>query len=99
MAKENCWEFKSCGRQPGGARVAELGVCPASTEQRTAGVNGGANGGRACWAVTGTLCGGRAQGTFAMKVVGCQTCEFYGKVKSEEGTAFVGPSQILTRLS
>jgi hypothetical protein len=99
MAKQNCWEFKSCGRQPGGARAADLGVCPATTEMRVNGVNAGAKAGRACWAVTGTLCGGRVQGTFAMKVLNCQTCEFYGKVKSEEGTAFVGSSQILARLS
>jgi len=28
--KLNCWEFKKCGRQPGGPKVAELGVCPAT---------------------------------------------------------------------
>ena len=58
MARENCWEFKSCGRQPGGSRVSDLGTCPASTEARIDGSNQGKNAGRACWFVAGTLCGG-----------------------------------------
>ncbi|MFH1294085.1 MAG: two-CW domain-containing protein [Pseudomonadota bacterium] len=29
MAKTNCWEHKKCGRKVGGAKVQELGVCPA----------------------------------------------------------------------
>ena len=62
MAKQNCWEFKSCGRQPGGAKTAELGLCPAATEPRLNGVNSGRNGGRSCWAMTGTLCGGAVHG-------------------------------------
>jgi hypothetical protein len=28
--KLNCWEVKKCGREPGGVKVKELGVCPAS---------------------------------------------------------------------
>jgi len=85
--KINCWEFKKCGRQPGGPRAAELGVCEAA---RTAGAgfNGGVGAGRICWAVAGTLCGGKVQGTFAQKVTNCMACEFYLAVKKEEGTAF-----------
>ncbi|MGE5174112.1 MAG: two-CW domain-containing protein, partial [Betaproteobacteria bacterium] len=30
MEKLNCWEHKKCGRQPGGHKVAELGVCPSA---------------------------------------------------------------------
>lgn len=85
MAKTNCWEFKKCGRQPGGAKAAELGICAASIEARTDGINGGQNGGRVCWAVTGTLCGGRVQGTFARKIVNClMDCEFFKSVLREE---------------
>ena len=29
--KKNCWEVKKCERQPDGAKVEELGVCPSST--------------------------------------------------------------------
>jgi hypothetical protein len=25
----NCWEFKNCGREIGGIKVKEMGVCPA----------------------------------------------------------------------
>ena len=73
----NCWEFKKCGRQRGGIQAAELGICPASAESRTNGINGGTNGGRACWALAGTLCGGKVQGTFAAKLVNCMKCDFY----------------------
>ncbi len=85
MLKENCWEFKKCGRQPGGAKVGELGLCPASTDASAEGVNNGKKGGRVCWAVTGTFCGGKVQGTFAQKQLSCMTCEFFKKVKEEEG--------------
>ncbi len=81
----NCWEFKSCGRGPGGTSVASLGVCPAATDVRMNGVNGGVNGGRACWALAGTLCGGIVQGTMAMKLGSCMRCEFYKKVIKDEG--------------
>ncbi len=85
MDKINCWEYKKCGREPGGARADELGVCIAATETRTDGVNGGKNGGRVCWAVTGTLCGGHVQGTFARKVANCLLdCAFLKLVMREE---------------
>ncbi len=86
MPRQNCWEFKNCGRSPGGAKVSELGLCPACIEVSANGLNSGKNGGRICWAVTGTLCGGQVQGSFAQKQVSCMTCEFFKKVKEEEGT-------------
>ncbi len=85
MEKVNCWEFKKCGREPGGAKVAELGVCMAAVEVRTDGINGGKNGGRICWAVTGTLCGGKVQGTFARKFANCLLdCNFFKLLMKEE---------------
>jgi hypothetical protein len=98
MAKINCWEFKNCGRQPGGAKVAQYGVCPASTEPRVDGLHGGTSGGRACWAVTGTFCGGVVQGTFAAKLANCMTCEFYVTVAREEGPALLKPRHVIERL-
>lgn len=94
----NCWEFKHCGRQPGGAKVAELGVCPAASEAKLHGANHGQNGGRACWGVAGTLCGGKVQGTYATKLGNCMACEFYKLVQKEEGPAFKGGAQILALL-
>lgn len=85
--RTNCWEFKKCGRQPGGARVAELGACRAATADLIA-LNNGTRGGRICWAIAGTLCGGTIQGTFAQKIANCMVCEFYQSVRREEGSHF-----------
>ena len=98
MAKLNCWEFKNCGRQPGGAKAAELGVCPAAIETRANGCNCGQNGGRACWVLTGTLCGGLVQGSFAQKLGNCLKCEFYELVASEEGPNHESSKDILARI-
>jgi len=62
----NCWEFKKCGREKGGVKAAELGVCPASPDH-----------GGHCARVAGTLCGAKVQGTFASKLASCLSCEFY----------------------
>ena len=98
MTKLNCWEFKKCGREPGGAKSAELGVCPAATETRTNGLNCGKNGGRACWPIAGTLCGGKVQGLFAEKLTNCLQCEFYQMVGAEEGTEHVSSKEIIAHL-
>lgn len=97
--KLNCWEVKQCGRQPQGAKIAELGICPAATEGKVNGVNGGVNGGRACWAIKNTLCGNMVQGGFSEKFVTCLSCEFYTKVRDEEGSSFTISKEILTRLN
>ncbi|WP_440950970.1 two-CW domain-containing protein [Methanosphaerula subterraneus] len=99
MTHLNCWEFKKCGREPGGENASELGICPASTETLTDGVNHGKNGGRACWAISGTMCGGKVQGTFATKVGTCLNCEFYQQVQWEEKPRFETSSKILARLN
>jgi hypothetical protein len=98
MTKTNCWEFKKCGREPGGSKSGELGVCPAAIETRTDGINNGKNGGRACWAISGTLCGGKIQGTHAMKVGNCLNCDFYQIIQKEERPDFKTTSHILKRI-
>lgn len=82
----NCWEFKKCGREPGGARVNELGVCPAATEISLDGFHRGDNAGRACWIIAGTFCGGKVQGSYAAKSKNCADCEFFKQVLEEENT-------------
>jgi hypothetical protein len=94
----NCWEFKKCGRQPGGAKAAELGICPAAIEKRTNTLNHGVNGGRVCWLVAGTLCGGVVQGTFAAKLANCLKCEFYQSVGKEEGMGLANIREVLALL-
>ncbi|MGO9210717.1 MAG: two-CW domain-containing protein [Terriglobales bacterium] len=99
MPKVNCWEWKKCGRQEGGAKVAELGVCPAANAERINGANCGLNGGRACWALAGTLCGGQVQGTFAAKLSNCMACDFYKLVAQEEGANLLSSRAILGRMA
>ena len=62
----NCWEFRQCGCEEGGANAEELGVCPAYPDH-----------GHACAFVRGTLCRGKAQGHPVAKVAGCLQCEFH----------------------
>lgn len=82
--KKNCWEHKKCGRQPGGSKAAELGICPVTTYTELDGAHEGQNAGRACWAIAGSLCGGKIQGTYAQKLHNCWRCEFMNAVKAEE---------------
>ncbi len=84
----NCWEVKKCGREPGGSRALELGICPAAEMEHYSGINRGKNGGRVCWAIVGTLCGGKVQGVFAEKVATCMNCDFYKAVEQQEGRDF-----------
>lgn len=62
----NCWEFKKCGREAKGLKAKELGVCPAYPDH-----------GAQCARIAGTLCGGKVQGSFAMKLANCMQCDFY----------------------
>ena len=56
-----CWEYMKCGRDNDCSMK-----CPAYP-----------NFGRVCWAVAGTFCEGKVQGTFAQKYEDCKKCEFY----------------------
>lgn len=72
----NCWELKNCGREKEGARTSELGECIAAKE----------NLGHSCWAIAGTLCGGKVQGTFAEKERDCVKCIVYIKYNRLNGS-------------
>jgi hypothetical protein len=89
----NCWEYKKCGREVGGSRIQELGVCPAAEDQLWDGVNGGTNAGRFCWYVVGTYCDGDVQGTFVAKYRKCVQCDFFLKVDLESGKKFIFTKQ------
>lgn len=62
----NCWEYKQCGREKGGINAKKKGVCPAYPDR-----------GKVCARVAGTLCGGKVQGEFVMKLLSCMKCDFY----------------------
>jgi hypothetical protein len=97
----NCWEHKKCGREPHGSKVNELGICPAATCKTTDKLKNGKNGGRCCWAVVGTLCGGKVQGSFAEKMTNCMNCDFFKIVWKEEHekNTYVETKDILALLS
>lgn len=73
----------------------ELGECPAAMEKGYSGFNSGTNGGRACWVIAGTFCGGKVQGTYAQKLANCMVCEFYKKVRAEEGPNYHASKHIM----
>ncbi len=89
MERENCWEVMKCGRQTGGENVHDLGECIAALSSQYDGLNKGKHGGRFCWVITGTLCKGEKQGTYAKKLKSCLDCKFLKQVNEEEGRFFI----------
>ncbi len=87
--KINCWESVGCGRELGGENVSESGVCKASLNTSADGTNGGINGGRVCWAISGTFNRDKVEGYYAKKLLSCRSCKFFHKVREEEGNTFV----------
>ena len=84
----NCWNWKNCGRYPGGANAEELGVCPATTFEEGDRFLNGRGAGRACIFVSGTLCGGKVQGSFVDKHRNCQSCDYYQVLRMVFGNEF-----------
>lgn len=99
MEKKNCWEIKKCQREPGGSKTGDLGECPAALDTSSNGINYGRNGGRICWAVAGTFCGGKVQGDYAQKSVSCMACEVFIQIQVEErGTLnLMKPGQVYSK--
>ena len=89
---QNCWEARNCGREIGGAKVAQDGICPAATATKLEGVNRGINGGRVCWAVAGTMGTKVCNLTFSEKIVDCVMCDFYQTVLQEESNFEIYPA-------
>ncbi len=83
--KKNCWEVKLCGRC---ATILVDDACPVCKATKLNGVNGGFNGGRACWTIPKTKCDGITQGSFSSKLRNCVVCDFYKMVKEEEKESF-----------
>ena len=81
-----------------GEKVSELGICPVATEAQAHGINDGTNGGRSCWAIAGSLCGGKVQGSYAAKLGGCLQCDFFNEVRSQQAARFVNSKEILSIL-
>ena len=80
--KLNCWQFKNCGREPGGVMAEVLGECSVASTMRFDGLNEGIGGGRACWMVPNSVC---KQGVSTSTPVNpCHTCDFYKRVVFEQ---------------
>jgi hypothetical protein len=88
--KINCWEYYIC---PDEYRLK----CPAYTEKKLDSVNGGCNGGRACWGLENTL-GYGLQHKYNDKVRDCLNCNFLKKVIEEEKKDFINTYIIMKML-
>jgi len=95
MSRMNCWEFFECGREPNGKKTREFGICPTALKSELNGVNEGENGGRCCWAIAGTFCGGKAQGTYAQKLGNCLKCDFHAFVRGQQHGNYASTKKIL----
>jgi len=80
--KLNCWQFKNCNRI---FNKSTESVCPVMLAVEHDGKNGGTNGGRICWQVAGSFCGGKMQGAFVQKLDTCLKCDFARYVFDKEG--------------
>ncbi len=90
----NCWEYMKCGREPGGEQCEDKGVCPAAIEERLDGLNGGVNGGRACWGVDDTDCLEKIDAEHTR----CLDCPFFHLVEDEQRGDFQVMLEIWKRL-
>ena len=78
-----------CGKESGGNKKDDQGVCPAAKPNSYNGANNGKYAGRFCWAVMSTQCNGKIQGAYAKKFLDCVNCDFFKKVQDEEGNEFI----------
>lgn len=85
MAIANCWEVKGCGFERASPGKA---VCPAVTCETADGFLGGKNGGRACFFIPNTLCGGSGRCSTEDKAERCMDCRFYRDLKDNFGATF-----------
>ena len=67
--KLQCWQFLKCGMED-----CTKNHCPAYPHY-----------GRVCWAIAGTYCGGKIEGTYAQKITDCKKCPFYNIVTNKKG--------------
>ena len=92
--KLNCWEFKKCGREPGGVNISK-GICPAAVDSDFNGIHQGKNAGRSCWAIASTLCDNKQQHDYKEKYTECLHCDFYKLVQKQEIPSFMVTALIL----
>ncbi|MCL5022568.1 MAG: hypothetical protein M1497_04230 [Nitrospirae bacterium] len=79
MNRKCCWEFKNCGREPGGRNAEELGVCPVAVDRELEGCCDADDICGKCWTEVGTLCGEEVQGLYAKKLGSCLKCDYFDR--------------------
>ncbi|WP_339134528.1 MAG: hypothetical protein WGN25_15610 [Candidatus Electrothrix sp. GW3-4] len=84
----NCWQFKKCGREPGGKNAVNDGVCSVALDIGADGVHNGTNGGRCCWVITNSAYQGDRDGFCLEKSRKCRECDFYLFIKKSEKLFF-----------
>jgi len=73
MVYKPCWEHMSCNQD-----TNHHERCPAYPHF-----------GRICWAIAGTLCAGKIQGTYAQKIHDCHGCGYYRMVQDADTPAIM----------
>ena len=86
--KKNCWEYQGCGFGPQESKNSEGQVCPAAVHEHADGFLGGENGGRSCYFIIGTICGGDGAQTPEEKKNRCNACSFYRDLSNKHGKTF-----------
>jgi len=86
--KTPCWEFRNCGRQPGGEQARALGVCPVAEAEFFHGNNNGPFAGRVCWKLNSASCKSGDTISIMAKLRTCMQCDFFKAVREEEGQHF-----------
>lgn len=96
--KPNCWEVLGCTglmeNKPG-----RKCLCPALTAKELDSLHGGLHGGRACWAVDGTFCNEKPQGSHIEKQEDCGNCGFKVSVRTSEGSLFLETDMLISILN
>jgi hypothetical protein len=92
--KLNCWEFKNCGREPGGLMTGVLGECPVASAMKHDGINHGRAAGRICWKVRNSSAG--RVDLSDNDCSSCHECAFYRRVIYEEKENVQSPMATLT---
>jgi hypothetical protein len=82
--KLNCWEFKKCGREPGGKNLSVFGVCSVPVTIGFDNVNNGKNGGRSCWIIRESACEEVMRKCCVQEIRECRQCDFYRFVNETE---------------
>jgi hypothetical protein len=73
----NCWQFKKCGREPGGRNISKYGVCSVPLDIVADGINNGENGGRTCWTLREAACQKIMLACSVNEIRECIQCDFY----------------------